>query len=182
MGGLNMEKLRSELLEVVGKGKEQQEGANLIMMNAHGNQHNMIMGDVGIYKLGLGLPRGIISTFLERFLAPIMGLGPGISYNDLGCYDTRNVELLELGPSVLWMESCIVGEIDGVYPQQGLSQAYVHSGCGTVIAATTCSNIAGGYVEPKRRHYDIPGTTLLRFIKAKRDLEKRNSYKSCPAE
>ncbi|KYK21230.1 hypothetical protein AYK21_05115 [Thermoplasmatales archaeon SG8-52-2] len=173
---LSKRQLKNAIGEDVCKGKEQQEGANFIMANAHGNQHNMIMGDVGIYKLGLGLPRGIISTFLQRFLAPIMGLGPGISYNDLGSLDTRNVEYLDLGPSVLWMESCIVGEIDGVYPQQGLSQAYVHAGCGTVIAATTCSNIAGGYVEPKRRHYDIPGTTLLRFIKAKRDLEKRGIY------
>jgi hypothetical protein len=173
---LSKRQLKKAIGEDVCKGEEQQEGANFIMANAHGNQHNMIMGDVGIYKLGLGLPNGLLSKFLQRFLAPIMGLGPGISYNDLGSYDTRNVENLDLGPSVLWMESCIVGEIDGVYPQQGLSQAYVHAGCGTVIAATTCSNVAGGYVEPKRRQYDIPGTTLIRYLKAKRDLEKRGIY------
>jgi len=173
---LSKRQLKNTVGEDVCKGKEQQEGASLIMANAHGNQHLMIMGDVGIYKLGLGLPNGLLSTFFGRFLAPIMGLGPGVSYNDYGAYDTRNVENLNLGPSVIWMESCIVGEIDGVYPQQGLSQAYVHAGCGTVIASTTCSNIAGGYVEPKTRQYDIPGTTLLRYLKAKRDLEKRGIY------
>jgi hypothetical protein len=173
---LSKRQLKNTIGEDICKGQEQQEGANFILANAHGNQHYLIMGDVGIYKLGIGLPNGIISKFLERFLAPIMGLGPGISYNDLGAYDTRNVENMNLGPSVLWMESCIVGEIGGVYPQQGLSQAYIHAGCGTVIAAPTSSNIAGGYIDPKTRHYDLPGTTLLRYIKAKRDLEKRGIY------
>jgi len=173
---LSKRQLKNAIGEDVCKGKEQQEGANFILANAHGNQHLMIMGDVGIYKLGLGLPNGLLSKFLERFLAPIMGLGPGIAYNDFGAYDTRNVEHLNLGPSVLWMESCIVGEIGGIYPQQGVSQAYIHAGCGTVIASPTCSNIAGGYIDPKTRQYDIPGTTFLRYIRAKRDLEKRGIY------
>jgi hypothetical protein len=173
---LSKRQLKKTIGEDICKGKEQQEGANFILANAHGNQHYMIMGDVGIYKLGLGLPNGILSQFFKRFLAPIMGLGPGISYNDHGAYNTRNVEQLDLGPSFLWMESCIVGEIGGVYPQQGLSQAYVHAGCGAVVAAPTCSNIAGGYIEPKNRHYDIPGTTLIRYIRAKRDLQKRGVY------
>ena len=173
---LSKRQLKNALGEDVCKGEEQQEGANFILANAHGNQHNMVMGDVGVYKLGLGRPNGLLSLFLGRFLAPIMGLGPGISYNNYGAYSTRNIEYLDLGPSVIWLESCIVGEIDGVYPQQGLSQAYLHAGSGTVIAATTCSNVAGGYVEPKNRRYDIPGTTLLRYIKAKRNLEKRGIY------
>jgi len=173
---LSKRQLKKAIGEDVCKGEEQQEGANFILANAHGNQHYMVMGDVGVYKLGLGLPNGLLSKFLQRFLAPIMGLGPGISYNDFGAYSTRNIEYLDLGPSVIWLESCIVGEIDGVSPQQGLSQAYLHAGSGTVIAATTCSNVAGGYVEPKNRHYDIPGTTLLRYIKAKRNLEKRGIY------
>jgi hypothetical protein len=173
---LSKRQLKKTIGEDICKGQEQQEGANFILANAHGNQHKMIMGDVGIYKLGLGLPNGILSKIFQRFLAPIMGFGPGISYNDHGAYGTRNVENLNLGPSFLWLESCIVGEIGGVYPQQGLSQAYVHAGCGAVVASPTCSNIAGGYVEPKNRQYDIPGTTLFRYIRAKRDLEKRGIY------
>jgi len=172
---LSKRQLKKTIGEDVCKGQEQQEGANFILANAHGNQHYCIMGDVSIYKLGIGLPNGILAKFFERFLAPIMGLGPGVSYNDHGAYSTRNVENMNLGPSVLWLESCIVGEIGGVYPQQGLSQAYVHAGCGAVISAPTSSNIAGGYIEPKRRHYDIPGTTLLRYIMAKRDI-KRGIY------
>jgi hypothetical protein len=169
---LSKRQLKNTIAEDKCKGQEQQEGANFILANAHGNQHYMVMGDVSIYKLGLGLPNGILTRFLERFLAPIMGLGPGISYNNHGAYNTRNVENMNLGPSVLWMESCIVGEIGGVYPQQGISQAYVHAGCGTVIAAPTSSNIAGGYIEPKNRHYDIPGTTMLRYIMARRDIRR----------
>ncbi len=169
---LSKRQLKNTIGEDKCTGQEQQEGANFILANAHGNQHYMVMGDVSIYKLGVGLPNGILTKFFEKFLAPIMGLGPGISYNDLGAYDTRNVEYMNLGPSVLWMESCIVGEIGGIYPKQGLSQAYVHAGCGTVIAAPTSSNVAGGYIEPKKRQYDIPGTTLLRYIMAKRDINK----------
>jgi hypothetical protein len=172
---LSKRQLKNTVSEDKCTGQEQQEEANFILANAHGNQHYMVMGDVSIYKLGIGLPNGILTKFFERFLAPIMGLGPGVSYNDLGAYDTRNVEYMNLGPSVLWMESCIVGEIGGIYPQQGLSQAYVHAGCGTVIAAPTSSNIAGGYIEPKKRQYDIPGTTLLRYIMAKMDI-KRGIY------
>jgi len=41
-----------------------------------------------------------------------------------------------------------------------------------VIAATTTSNIAGGYIEPKKTMYDLPGQTLYRFIKAWRNARR----------
>ena len=106
--------------------------SNFILANAHGNQHTFGMGDVGLYKLGLGLQNG----FLERLMAQvatIMGFGPGLSLSSHGYYSTRNVENMNLGPSFLWIESCICGKIDGLYPKQGVSQAYIHSGCNVAI-------------------------------------------------
>ena len=146
-------------------GKDLQESSNFILANAHGNQHMFGMGDVGIYKLGLGLPGGILERIMEK-VATLMGFGTGLSLSDHGYYNTRNVENMDLGPSFLWIESCICGKIDGVYPKQGISQAYLHSGCNAVIAASTSSNVPGGYLEGKSTKYDFPGQTLLRYLKA----------------
>lgn len=155
-------------------GKQVQEESNFILANAHGNQHMFGMGDVGMYKLGLGLPNGILERIIKN-LVPIIGYGPGLSLSDHGYYSTRNVENLNLGPSFIFIESCICGKIDGMYPKQGISQAYLHAGVNTVIASTTSSNIAGGYLEPKRTKYDFPGQTLYRYLLTSMNV-KRGIY------
>jgi hypothetical protein len=160
---MSKRQIRNSLGTGVVIGRESQENSNFILANAHGNQHTFGMGDVGLYKLGLGLQNG----FLERLMAQvatIMGFGPGLSLSSHGYYSTRNVENMNLGPSFLWIESCICGKIDGLYPKQGISQAYIHSGCNAVIASTTSSNIAGGYLEPKKTKYDFPGQVRLRYL------------------
>ena len=152
-------------------GGESQESSNFILANAHGNQHTFGMGDIGLYKLGLGRQNGLMEKFMAQ-IATIMGFGPGLSLISHGYYSTRNVENMNLGPSFLWIESCICGKIDGVYPQQGISQAYIHSGCNAVIASTTSSNIAGGYLEPKNTKYDFPGLIQLRYLQWQRKVNK----------
>jgi len=168
---LSKRQLKKEVGVDVVTGGESQENSNFILANAHGNQHMFGMGDVGMYKLGLGLPNGILPRLLSK-IATIMGFGPGFSLSNHGYYSTRNVENMNLGPSFIWIESCICGKIDGVYPKQGISQAYVHAGANAVIASTTSSNIAGGYIEPKRTKYDFPGQTLYRYIKASNKAKK----------
>ena len=162
---LSKQQLKKNVGVDIAVGGQLQENSNFILANAHGNQHMFGMGDVGIYKLGIGLPNGILERVLEK-VATLMGFGPGLSLSDYGYYNTRNVENMDLGPSFLWIESCICGKIDGVYPKQGISQAYLHSGCNAVIAATTSSNVPGGYLEGKNTKYDFPGQTALRYIKA----------------
>lgn len=154
----------------IAQGKEVQENSNFILANAHGNQHMFGMGDIGMYKLGLGLPGGILERVLSK-IATILGFGPGFSLSDHGYYSTRNVENMNLGPSFLWIESCICGKIDGVYPKQNIGQTYLHAGCNAVIAATTTSNVPGGYLEPKNSKYDLPGQTLSRYLKANRNAK-----------
>ncbi|RQW81303.1 MAG: hypothetical protein EHM79_19685 [Geobacter sp.] len=168
---LSPRQLKSAVGADIVKGKETQENSNFIMANAHGNQHMFGMGDVGVYKLGLGLKNGVLERIIER-LVPIIGYGPGFALSDQGYYSTRNVENMNLGPSFLFIESCICGKIDGMYPKQGISQAYLHAGANTVIASTTSSNIAGGYLEPKAIKYDLPGSTLYRYIKASMNAKK----------
>jgi len=173
---LSKRQLKNEVGVDVVIGKDLQEGSNFILANAHGNQHAFGMADVGLYKLGLGLPNGLLPRILEK-VSTIVGYGPGFSLGRHGMYSTRNVETMDLGPSFLWIESCICGKIDGVYPRQGVSQAYVHAGCSAVIAATTTSNIPGGYIDQeegnihKGTKYDLPGQTLLRYLKANRNAK-----------
>jgi len=157
-------------------GGQLQEDSNFILANAHGNQHMFGMGDVGIYKLGFGRSNGLMEKLMEK-ISTLMGFGTGLSMSDYGYYNTRNVENMNLGPSFLWIESCICGKIDGVYPKQGISQAYLHSGCNAVIAATTSSNVPGGYIDEheggitKSTKYDFPGQTALRYLQANRNAK-----------
>jgi hypothetical protein len=144
-------------------GKSLQENSNFIFANAHGNQHLFSMGDVGITSLGLGLPHGLINAVLKQ-VASILGFGPGTSLNDQMYYNPRNVEQMNLGPSFLWIESCICGKLDGIYPTQSVTQAFLHAGCGAIIASTTTSNIAGGYLDTKKTMYDFPGQALSRYL------------------
>ena len=162
---LSKQQLKKNVGVDIAVGGQLQENSNFILANAHGNQHMFGMGDVGIYKLGIGLPNGILERVMAK-VATLMGFGPGLSLSDYGYYSTRNVENMDLGPSFLWIESCICGKIDGVYPKQGISQAYLHSGCNAVIAATTSSNVPGGYLEGKNTKYDFPGQTALRYLQA----------------
>ena len=160
----------------VALGGQLQEDSNFILANAHGNQHMFGMGDVGIYKLGFGRSNGLMEKLMEK-ISTLMGFGTGLSLSDYGFYNTRNVENMDLGPSFLWIESCICGKIDGVYPKQGISQAYLHSGCNAVIAATTSSNVPGGYIDEheggitKSTKYDFPGQTALRYLQANRNAK-----------
>jgi len=167
---LSKQQLKKNVGVDVAIGGQLQENSNFILANAHGNQHMFGMGDVGIYKLGLGLPNGILERVMAK-VATLLGYGTGLSLSDHGYYNTRNVENMDLGPSFLWIESCICGKIDGVYPKQGISQAYLHSGCNAVIAATTSSNVPGGYLEGKNTKYDFPGQTALRYLQASRNAK-----------
>ena len=83
-------------------------------------------------------------------------MGPGMSFTEHMAYIPREVETMNLGPSFMWLESCVCGKIDGLYPQTTISQALLHAGLNALIAASTESNIAGGYLEPKNRMYDTP--------------------------
>ncbi|MBN1280459.1 MAG: hypothetical protein JXA00_02300 [Candidatus Thermoplasmatota archaeon] len=168
---LSKRQLRIEVGAETVQGKSLQESSNFIFANAHGNQHLFTMGDVGVNSLGLGLHKGVLSRILSQF-SSIFGYGPGYALADYMTYNTRNVENMNLGPSFLWIESCICGKLDGIYPTQSITQAYLHAGCNAVVAATTTSNIPGGYLEPKNTMYDFPGQALIRVLQWSRNARQ----------
>ena len=150
----------NQVKQLAGKGNviggDIMESSNFIWANAHGCQNLFGMSGIELTAAGFGGP--IIHEMLTRVLPIIQGgfIGPGSHLGQVGMYNTRNVANMNFGPSFMWLESCICGKIDGVYPTSGVGQALIHSGVASLIASPTGSNIAGGYLEPKSRMYDNP--------------------------
>lgn len=158
--------------EDVAKGKEYMESSNFIWANAHGQPH--MFGMCGPSILGLGWFGPIFRWIAERTLSCIDGgfLGPGYSLSAVGDYTPRRVAEMELGPSVMWIDSCLCGKITGVYPQNSISMAFIHAGVNTLISASVESNIAGGYLEPKKHIYDTPWSVARAYINTTLNAKK----------
>lgn len=143
------------------------ETSNYLFVNGHGNQFLFGVGGNDIVAAGLGGP--LVKSLLIQTMIPIAGgfIGPGGDLSAAGEYNTRTVSNMELGPSFMWLESCICGKLDGMYARANIGQSILHAGVASLIAAPTGSNIGGGYLEPKTRKYDLPLQTYLKYIKAK---------------
>jgi len=94
-------------------------------------------------------------------------MGPGGDLSMVGDYTCRDVSNMELGPSFFWLESCICGKIDGMFPLASSAQTHLHAGLSTMVASSTGSNIGGGYLDPKNMKYDLPIITNLKYLKNK---------------
>ena len=130
--------------EVV-KGGEYMEECNIIWHNAHGMPNGYEFGDELTNSVGWRPGIYAIFNWLSRTgILPIFNTG----MTTHGFHNVRNVENLNLGPSVMIIESCFCGKIDGMYPKQAISQAPLHAGVNALVAATTESNVPGGYLEP----------------------------------
>jgi len=158
--------------EDVAKGKEYMESSNFIWANAHGQPH--MFGMCGPSILGLGWFGPIFRWIAERTFSCIDGgfFGPGYSLSMVGDYTPRRVAEMELGPSVMWIDSCLCGKITGVYPQNSISMAFIHAGVNTLISASVESNIAGGYLEPKKHIYDTPWSVARAYINTTLNAKK----------
>lgn len=168
--------IKSQVRKLVGEGSVKGgsilETSNFLFVNGHGNQHLFGMGGNDIVSSGLGGP--IMKAFLGQTIVPIAGgfIGPGGSLTNAGEYNTRAVSNMNLGPSFMWLESCICGKLDGIYPKVNIGQSLLHSGIASLIASPTGSNIAGGYLEPKKTKYDLPLQVYLKYFKAKNQWKK----------
>jgi hypothetical protein len=155
------------------KGGDIMQNSNFLWVNGHGSVSTFGMAATKLVASGMG------SIFIRKFLLepilPIIGagfVGPGSNLADLGDYGTRSCAAMDMGPSFYWLESCICGKIDGVYAKNSVGQAILHSGVNSLIAASTTSNIAGGYLEPKTKVKDFGLETGLSYIKAVRDMNR----------
>jgi len=162
--------------ENVVKGGEIIQECNFLFLNGHGNQHFFGMSGNDLVAAGLGGP--IMHWFLKQTMIPILGgfSGPGADLGKVGDYTVRSVSDVELGPSFMFLESCITGKIDGIDPRINIGQAFLHAGVNSLIASPTGTNIGGGYLEPKNRMYDVPGESYLKYIKNKNKDWKNEEY------
>ena len=113
--------------EDAAKGREYMEKSNFIWANGHGSPNEFIMPGPSSVAMGIGGP--MVKSILERILPLIGGgfFGPGFSLTAVGQYTPRLVEHMNLGPSFLWIDSCLCGKIGGVYPQNSISMAFLHA-------------------------------------------------------
>jgi hypothetical protein len=153
--------------EGVVHGGEIFETSNFLFVNGHGNQFLFGVGGNDIVAAGLGGP--LIKALMIQTVVPIAGgfIGPGGDLSAAGEYNTRTVSNMNLGPSFMWLESCICGKLDGLYARVNIGQSLLHAGVASLIASPTGSNIGGGYLEPKTTKYDFPIQTYLKYIRAK---------------
>ena len=109
------------------KGGEYQLKSNYIFAFDHGTHYLYEAGDMLEFdQLGLGLKTGLSGK---------------------GSFDVRHVINMPYGPSVAFIESCLVGKIEGLLPENCLSQAYIHAGVNTFVASTRYT-ADPGYLEP----------------------------------
>ncbi len=149
------------------KGGEIYESSNFIFANGHGCQNFYGMGGNDLTAAGLLGP--VVHKILVETIVPALGgfMGPGGDLSKVGDYTCREVSNMELGPSFMWLESCICGKIDGMYPKTSSTQTHLHAGIVSMIASSTGSNIGGGYLDPKNMKYDLPIITNMKYIKNK---------------
>ena len=121
------------------KGGEYQEKSNIIFAFNHGIYYLYESGDVLLDSRGFPP-----ITWLSRFLGPL-GISSGLSSH--GSYAVRYVVNMDMGPSVIFVESCIVGRTDGLIPENCLTQAYLHAGVNAIVASTRVT-ADPGYLEP----------------------------------
>jgi len=150
-------------------GGEYQEESNFILAHGHGSAYMYRIGDIALAGLGLGYGP-ILPALLQIFVRVGEPYGPGASIT-IGEFDVRGVENMDFGPSFMFFESCLVGTIEGRYPETCISQAYLHAGMNALIASPTPTNCPGGYLEPYRPYSTMLGT-IPGYIKAALNARK----------
>ncbi|HEC82289.1 MAG TPA: hypothetical protein ENI53_00180, partial [Thermoplasmatales archaeon] len=134
------------------KGGEYQIKSNYIFAFNHGSHYLFEAGDMLEFdQFGLGLKTGLSGK---------------------GSFDVRNVYNMKYNPSVAFIESCLVGKIEGFIPENCLSQAYLHAGVNAFIASTRYT-ADPGYLEPG---LIFRGFGIYGYINATKNLIKYGKY------
>lgn len=145
------------------RGGELEESSNLILSDSHAIWFEKEHGDILMYSLGG--PR-IIYQLFSRYI-PLIPLRTPLAQK--GSYSVRDVAEMDMGPSVMMVEGCGSGKIDGPMPINTLANAYLHAGVNAYISPTTLSAFYGA-LEP--RFGKGVGFGILGYIKAASDLRK----------
>lgn len=158
------------------KGKEVLENSNFIFITAHGAQHNF--GQPGPEMVSTGF-KGLLGIMpwqeiIEHYIPLFAGgfWGPGGDLGKVGDYTPRSIASLDLGPSFIWLESCFLGKINGIYPKAAITPSFIHAGANSIIASTTGSNIPGGYLPEKNFMFDTIIGNKLKYNQWMRKAEQ----------
>lgn len=141
-------------------GGELEQNSNLIISDSHAIWFEKEHGDIALNSLG--------GPFYELF-ARYIPVGLRTSLDGLGAYSVRDVPAMDMGPSVMLIEGCGSGKIDGFIPTNSLANAYLHAGVNAYISPTTLSAFYGA-LEPRPNFRGGVGFGIIGYLKAQIDL------------
>jgi hypothetical protein len=145
-------------------GGELEKNSNLIISDSHAIFFEKESGDVLMGSIGG--PR-ILYQLLARYVPIFPFMTPLLN---LGSFSVREVSNTEMGPSVMMVEGCGSGKIDGFLPTNSLASAYLHAGANAYMSPTTFSAFYGA-LEPRFGSKGI-GFGIAGYLKAMSNLRK----------
>jgi hypothetical protein len=149
-------------------GGELEKNSNLIISDSHAIWFEKEYGDVLMHGVG-----GPFYEVLARFIPIIPGFRSPL--DGLGAFSVRDVENVDMGPSVMLVEGCGSGKIDGFLPTLSLANAYLHAGVNAYISPTTFSAFYGA-LEPRLNFNGGVGFGIMGYLKAWYDWKFRGEY------
>jgi len=149
-------------------GGELEKNSNLIISDSHAIWFEKEYGDILMHGLG-----GPFFEVFARFIPIIPGFRSPL--DGLGAFSVRDVHNVDMGPSVMLIEGCGSGKIDGFPPTLALANAYLHAGVNAYISPTTFSAFYGA-LEPRLNFNGGVGFGIVGYLKAWYDWKFRGEY------
>ena len=147
-------------------GGQLEQNSNLIISDSHAIFFEKEHGDSLLNTMG-----GPFYEIFSRFIP----MGIRTSLECLGAYTVRDVPYMEMGPSVMLVEGCGSGKIDGLIPENFLGNAYLHAGVNAYISPTTFSAFYGA-LEPRPDFNGGVGLGIAGFMKAWSDWKLKGEF------
>ncbi len=155
--------------EIATGGKDQKE-SNFIFTFGHGQPMGYSHGDVQTSSMGFRpvLIHNLINRWMFGTFLPNLNSGLG----NVGGYDVRAVSNMDLGPSVVFVESCYIGRIDGFPAKCTTSQAYLHAGVNAFVASSR-GTPGPGYLDARK---SAKGFGISEYLKTKNNPELQEPH------
>ena len=149
-------------------GGELEQNSNLIISDSHAIFFEKEHGDVLLNTLG-----GPLYEIFIRYIPIIPSFRTSLDAN--GAYSVRDVPEMNMGPSIMLVEGCGSGKIDGFHPTNSLANAYLHAGVNAYISPTTFSAFFGA-LEPRLNFQGGVGFGIMGYAKAWLDWKLRGEF------
>ena len=147
-------------------GGQLEQNSNLIISDSHAIFFEKEHGDSMLNTMG-----GPFYEVISRWIP----IGMRTSLESLGAYSVRDVPYMDMGPSIMLVEGCGSGKIDGLIPENFLANAYLHAGVNAYISPTTFSAFYGA-LEPRPNFNGGVGLGIAGYLKAWSDLKFKGEY------